>query len=54
MQTFFVYTYGTAAWLGLQAGVLILVPKLVLSLLAEDDGHHTSGESESVKQVLRA
>ncbi|KAK5096834.1 hypothetical protein LTS08_007324 [Lithohypha guttulata] len=42
LSGFFAYTYGTAAWLGLQSATLILTPKLVVNLLAVDESHHTS------------
>lgn len=42
LSAFFTYSYSTAAWLGLQSTVLILMPKLVTGLLAADEAHHTS------------
>lgn len=43
-QVFYVYTYGTAAWLGLQALPLILLPKAITTMLAEDL-HQTTGKA---------
>ncbi|EXJ68235.1 uncharacterized protein A1O5_08850 [Cladophialophora psammophila CBS 110553] len=40
-QVFYAYTYGTAIWLGMQAILLILMPKLAIMMLA-NDGHQTS------------
>ena len=34
MDVFYVYTYGTAAWLGMQALPLIATPKLIVAMLA--------------------
>lgn len=44
-QVFYAYTYGTGLWLGLQAAPLIIMPKLVITTLAED-GHQTSGKTK--------
>ncbi|KIV79974.1 hypothetical protein PV11_07512 [Exophiala sideris] len=36
MDGFYAYTYGSAAWLGLQALPLIVMPKMVITMLATD------------------
>ena len=36
MQVFYAYTYGTAAWLGIQAVPLIVLPKMIVTMLARD------------------
>lgn len=41
-QTFLLFVNSSAAWLGLQSGVLILMPKVIISLLTEE-AHHTTG-----------
>ncbi|KIX94364.1 uncharacterized protein Z520_09750 [Fonsecaea multimorphosa CBS 102226] len=41
MDVFYAYTYGTALWLGMQAVPLVVMPKLIIMMLAED-GHQTS------------
>lgn len=36
MDVFYTYTYGTAAWLGIQAVPLMVSPKLIVNLLAAE------------------
>ncbi|KIX04996.1 uncharacterized protein Z518_05868 [Rhinocladiella mackenziei CBS 650.93] len=36
MDAFYAYTYSTAAWLAIQAVLLIVLPKLVITMLAKD------------------
>lgn len=42
-QVFYAYTYGTAGWLGMQAVLLIVMPKLVVAMLASGVVHETTG-----------
>ncbi|KAL6251187.1 hypothetical protein RBB50_001395 [Rhinocladiella similis] len=42
MDVFYAYTYGTAGWLGMQAVLLIVMPKLVITMLASGVLHQTS------------
>ncbi|KAJ9497981.1 hypothetical protein LTR99_002987 [Exophiala xenobiotica] len=42
MDVFHAYTYGTAGWLGIQAMPLIVMPKLIITMLASTDMHHTT------------
>lgn len=50
MQVFFLYTYATAAWLGAQSAVLVLMPKIVIGILAEE-AHHASGKQPTLSLI---
>ena len=43
-KVFYVYTYGTAGWLGLQALPLLLSPKLITAMLASE-AHLATGST---------
>jgi hypothetical protein len=47
-QVFYAYTYGTAAWLGIQAVPLIVLPKLITTLLAKEL-HETTGVCQTIE-----
>lgn len=36
MDVFYMYTYSTAAWLGIQAVPLVMAPKLIVTMLSAD------------------
>ncbi|KAL2400963.1 hypothetical protein ABEF95_000392 [Exophiala dermatitidis] len=36
MDVFYAYTYGTAAWLGIQAVPMVVLPKMIISVLAKE------------------
>jgi hypothetical protein len=44
VDVFYLYTYGTGLWLAVQALPLVVTPKLIVLLLAEES-HHVSGKS---------
>jgi len=50
-QVFYTYTFGTAGWLGLQAVPLVIMPKLVIAMLA-NEGHRATGRKYGWDTIL--
>lgn len=52
MDVFYVYTFGTAGWLGLQALPLIVSPKLIVTMLATETRDATGSYIEASMAVF--